>query len=117
MKPVVLALLLPLGLSACASETGGYKEPIGALIGGAGGAVAGSQFGSGTGRLAATAAGALLGAFAGQQAGQSLDRADAVYRQQRAYYPPQQVGPPGPVYYSAPMMSYRPATATYQPIP
>ena len=52
----VIAVLLPLGLNACA-ET----------IGAGAGAYAGSQFGKGSGKTAATIGGALGGAFIGHE--------------------------------------------------
>ncbi len=72
-----------LGLSLAACE-GLQKEQLGALFGGAAGAVVGAQFGDGKGQLAAVAAGALLGAIAGSEIGKSLDRADQLYMQQTA---------------------------------
>ena len=72
-----------LGLSLAACE-GVQKEQLGALFGGAAGAVVGAQFGDGKGQLAAVAAGALLGALAGSEVGKSLDRADQLYMQQTA---------------------------------
>ena len=72
-----------LGFSLAACE-GVQKEELGALFGGAAGAVVGAQFGDGKGQLAAVAAGALLGALAGSEIGKSLDRADQLYMQQTA---------------------------------
>lgn len=112
MKKAVATLLLATLVVGCAGETGGYKEPGGALLGGAAGALAGSQFGGGRGQLAATGAGALLGALIGQQAGRSLDRSDYLYNQQRAQGIPQQVGQPMPNYgYFGAPMPYNAATS------
>ncbi len=61
------------------------KSVWGTIIGGAGGGYLGSHIGKGRGRLAATAAGTLLGALLGNSTGRSLDRADAMYRQQGGY--------------------------------
>lgn len=81
---------------------------VGALLGGAGGAVAGAQFGQGKGRLVGTAVGALTGAMLGQSVGRSLDRGDAAYygtRVDDGYYQPRA--------YSY----YQPAPAYYRPAP
>lgn len=76
MIPAVLAVALVAG---CESPTGGYKQPIGGILGGVGGGLIGAQIGGGQGRLIATSAGALLGAMIGSSAGASLDRADQAY--------------------------------------
>jgi Glycine zipper 2TM domain len=111
MKRMALVALICLGVGAC-SDTGGYKQPIGGLIGAGTGAFIGSQIGGGTGRLAATAVGALLGAAVGSSAGASLDRADQLYYHP-GYAVPQQVPPayyrPPAAYYSQPMVSHYPA--------
>ncbi len=100
MRSIAIAILSAAVLSGC-SNTGGYKQPAGALLGGVGGAVAGAQFGSGTGQLATTGAGALLGALIGSEAGASLDRADQAHYSQRI---PQQV--PNPYFGYAPRPYY-----------
>lgn len=76
--PLVAALAVVLGLTACA-EQGGPKQNVGTVLGGVGGAVAGAQFGKGSGQLVGVAAGTLLGALLGSEMGKSLDRADQQY--------------------------------------
>lgn len=78
----VASLLTSLALTGC--ETGGTKQTVGTLLGGAGGAALGSQFGKGNGQLVGVAAGALLGAFIGNQVGSSLDKADQMYANKSA---------------------------------
>ena len=72
-----------LGLSLAACEAA-QKEQLGALFGGAAGAVIGAQVGDGKGQLAAVAVGAVAGALIGSEIGKSLDRADQLYMQQTA---------------------------------
>ena len=99
MKSMIVALAC-LTLGACAQgPSGGYKQPIGTLAGGALGGLAGAQIGGGTGQLAATAAGALLGAVVGNDIGGSLDRADAVYYG-RSPAPAYYAAAPAPAYYA-----------------
>lgn len=78
IRMAVIAAGVAVALAGC-SGTGGYKEPAGAILGGAAGGLLGSNIGSGSGRLAATAAGAVLGAVLGSDTGRSLDRADSLY--------------------------------------
>ncbi len=84
----VFALALALG--AC-DTTGGTKQTIGTIGGGAAGALLGSQFGHGTGKLAMVGLGTLAGALAGGSIGKSLDSSDRMAAQnaeQRAYAAP-----------------------------
>lgn len=53
-----------------------YREQVGQVIGGVGGAVLGAQIGQGSGRIAAVAGGALLGVLIGGNIGRSMDRVD-----------------------------------------
>lgn len=53
-----------------------YREQVGQIVGGVGGAVLGSQIGQGTGKIVATAGGTLLGVLIGGAIGRSLDQAD-----------------------------------------
>lgn len=102
-RTLLLSIVGVLLLAGCASEPYGYKQPAGAVIGGALGGLAGSAIGGGTGRLAATAAGAVLGLALGSEAGKSLDRADHLYYGNAPRYPQQVPMPtPAPSYYLAP---------------
>jgi surface antigen len=53
-----------------------YREQVGQVIGGVGGALLGSQIGQGSGKIAAVAGGALLGVLVGGSVGRSMDRVD-----------------------------------------
>lgn len=79
LKIAVVGMVL--ATSAC-TQTTGYKQMGGTILGGAGGAVAGAQFGKGKGNLAMVALGTLLGAYVGNEIGASLDRADQMALQQ-----------------------------------
>lgn len=84
------AIALVLALGAC-DTTGGTKQTIGTIGGGAAGALLGSQFGHGTGKLAMVGLGTLAGALVGGSVGKSLDSADRMAAQgaeQRAYGAP-----------------------------
>ena len=84
------AFALVLALGAC-DTTGGTKQTLGTIGGGAAGALLGSQFGHGTGKLAMVGLGALGGALLGGSIGKSLDSADrnaAQHAEERAYQAP-----------------------------
>ncbi|MFN3076851.1 MAG: hypothetical protein ABT940_08240 [Alphaproteobacteria bacterium] len=72
---IALAATLVVG---CESTGAGYRQPVGAVLGGVGGGWLGSRIGSGAGRLAAISGGAFLGSLLGSNIGASLDRADRV---------------------------------------
>jgi hypothetical protein len=91
MAAALTALVLVTG---CTTGPGGYKQPIGGLLGGAAGGLLGARFGGGPGQIAAAATGAVLGAYLGQEAGASMDRADDLAS--RPQLPPQVVQ--GPIY-------------------
>jgi len=59
-----------IGVGSC------YREQVGQVIGGVGGALLGSQIGQGSGKIAAVAGGALLGVLVGGSIGRSMDRVD-----------------------------------------
>lgn len=52
------------------------REVVGAIFGGAAGAVTGSRVGGGSGKTAATVAGAILGALIGGNIGRAMDQVD-----------------------------------------
>ncbi|MPY68592.1 MAG: glycine zipper 2TM domain-containing protein [Alphaproteobacteria bacterium] len=104
IRIAVVATGVAVALAGC-SGTGGYKEPAGAILGGAAGGLLGSNIGSGSGRLAATAAGAVLGAVLGSDTGRSLHRADSLYYG-RSLAAPAQVPVPGQPTYAAPAVPH-----------
>lgn len=61
-------------LAGCA--TGGEKQTVGTVLGGATGALIGSQFGGGAGQIVGTAIGAVGGAVAGGMIGKNMDDKD-----------------------------------------
>jgi len=73
MKKLMLVTVCvgALGLMGCNMAT---NQGVGAIGGGAAGALLGSTVGSGSGRTAATAVGAVLGTIAGSNIGASMDR-------------------------------------------
>ena len=91
VSKLLVAAMLVSPLAACqnngqgGNSIGGYnvgKQEVGAVLGGATGALVGSQFGGGNGRIVTTAMGTLLGAYLGSEIGKSLDQADMAYYNQ-----------------------------------
>ncbi len=86
MKKIVCIAAAVTMLAACQqngnSGFGLNKEEVGAILGGAGGALLGSQVGDGKGQIVAVAVGTLLGSSLGRQIGASLDKADLAYYNQ-----------------------------------
>jgi surface antigen len=74
---VCTCLLLPLLLSACASQRG-ENETSGMIIGGILGGVLGHEIGSGHGRTAATIVGTMIGTSIGGNLGRSMDETDRI---------------------------------------
>ena len=74
-KSALILIVSSTLLAGCQSDAG-PKETIGAIGGGALGALAGSQFGGGSGRLVGAGVGGALGAIIGGQVGRSMDRED-----------------------------------------
>jgi surface antigen len=65
-----------------------YREQIGQVLCGVGGAVIGSQIGQGSGRVVAAVGGALIGVLVGGTVGRSLDRVDYACAGQILEYAP-----------------------------
>ena len=82
-------------LGSCASDGGGPRQNLGALVGAVGGAFLGDNVGRGRGRTLATAAGALAGLAVGSDIGRSLDRANAAHAARRPAGHSQQTPVPG----------------------
>lgn len=76
----IAALLIPLGMAACAN-----KEDSGLAVGAVAGGVIGNQFGGGSGKVAATVAGAVIGGIVGSEIGRSMDEEDRRYAQEAEY--------------------------------
>lgn len=65
-----------------------YREQVGQIVGGVGGAVIGSQIGQGSGRVVAAVGGTLLGVLVGGAIGRNLDQADYACAGQVLEYAP-----------------------------
>ena len=69
----VLCFALAFSVTGCQNMS---KQGVGAVTGGAAGALLGSRFGRGSGQSVAIAAGAIAGMLIGGQIGKSMDEAD-----------------------------------------
>lgn len=87
------ALMLPLGLAACADNSG-QKADAGLAVGAVAGGLIGNSVGRGGGRLAATAIGAVAGGIIGHEIGRGMDRQDRILAQ-RAELDALERGPAG----------------------
>ncbi|MDH4981314.1 RT0821/Lpp0805 family surface protein [Hyphomicrobium sp. D-2] len=73
--PLILALVMPLMLTACGPE-GPSKADTGMIVGAAAGGILGNQVGKGSGNVLATVAGAVVGGIVGSEIGRSMDEQD-----------------------------------------
>lgn len=101
------SLFLTLALAGCSGTGIGVKQGVGAVAGGAAGALAGDQIGSGKGKTAATIGGAVLGALAGSEIGRKLDDNDRKAIAQAEYQALESAGPNRPVAWQNPGSGHR----------
>ncbi|MCK5720446.1 MAG: glycine zipper 2TM domain-containing protein [Thiomargarita sp.] len=80
-KIICLCAAVTMSLGAC-QATMPSNETIGAVGGGAAGAIIGSRFGGGSGQHISIAVGTLLGVFAGSAIGSSMEQTDVTRTQQ-----------------------------------
>jgi surface antigen len=79
-RHLMAAMLLPLGLAACANN-----QDSGLAVGAVAGGLIGNQFGGGSGKVAATIAGAVIGGIVGSEIGRQMDEEDRRFAQQAEY--------------------------------
>jgi surface antigen len=81
---IVISTGLLVGCANQPGQQGFTKEQVGTLGGAVAGGILGSQIDGGS--TAATIGGTLLGGYLGQQVGSSLDKADRLAMERRAYH-------------------------------